>query len=74
MCTRKEIISADGSRRILIYSNARNLYRFDESVRVTENGVTYWGSPTMSGLYESAEAAEQAARLEIAWLQNPDPK
>ena len=68
----KEIKSADGSRRVLIYSNARNLFRFDESTRVTEDGVTYWGSPTMSGLYDSAEAAEQAARLEVSWLREQD--
>jgi hypothetical protein len=41
-------------------------YRFDDDEYVQDY---YWSPSYISGLYDSAEAAEQAAHIELPWLR-----
>ncbi len=65
----KHVLSADGKKRMLIME-AGNLFRFDEDTYVTEGGYTFWSPTHCSGVYDSAEAAERDARLELPWLRD----
>jgi hypothetical protein len=71
MPSSKEIKSPNGLHRVEIKSNAMNLWSFEEETYDTDgDGYTYWHVVRISGLYDSAEAAERSARLEIAWLRD----
>jgi hypothetical protein len=69
----KRVLSADGKQRMLIMAASGNLFRFDEDTYVTEDGYTFWTPTHISGLYDSAEAAERDARLELPWLRRRIP-
>ncbi len=62
--------SPDGLRRLIVEAEAGGLFRFTEETYETEDDYTFWTPSGQSGLYESAVAAERAARLEIPWLRS----
>jgi hypothetical protein len=66
----KCVLSADGKKRLLIYAAPGNLFSFEEHTYVTEDGYIFWSPSHGSGLYDSAEAAERDARLELRWLRD----
>ena len=68
--------SPDGKREVVIYQRSNGLFSFAEKFEDTEDmtdfglGIdTYWSVATESGLYGTADAAEQDARQTIAWLR-----
>jgi hypothetical protein len=78
MSTEKEIKRVprqDGKKRMLVVkSGLGNLYRFEEESYVTtEDGYSFWATSHVSGLYDSAEAADRAGRLELPWLREQNP-
>jgi hypothetical protein len=64
------IESADGRRRVTITVLPSGLFSFRAETFATEDGYTFWQGTHGGGLYESAEAAERAARAEIPWLRS----
>jgi hypothetical protein len=66
----REIKSADGLHRIVIEVNAMNLWHFRQEYFHEDDEGTYWFWVDSSGFYVSAEAAEQAARLQFPWLRD----
>jgi hypothetical protein len=66
----KRVLSPDGKKRMLVRTAYGDRFRFDEDTYVTEDGLSLWEPTHISGLYDSAEAAEQAARKEIPWLRD----
>ena len=66
----KQIDSADGLARAFIMANGHGQFRFSEEAYVTEDGYTFWRPNWESGLYDSADAAERAARSELGWLRD----
>ena len=66
----KRMSNLDGNRRMVILSEPGGLFRFEEESYVTEDGYTFWSCTNMSGLYDSAEAAERDARMELPWLRD----
>jgi hypothetical protein len=73
----KCIVSRDGERRMRVSLTPNGLFRFSEDTFVTEDPpaasmapLRYWGHSRMSGLYASADDAEQAAYLELPWLRD----
>ncbi|HEV7690434.1 MAG TPA: hypothetical protein VGO52_06420 [Hyphomonadaceae bacterium] len=73
----KCIMSPDGHRKVVILQGAHGLFRFDvlswqkyyeasaADLEPVEDGIWYGAE---SGLFESATAAEVAARQEVDWL------
>jgi hypothetical protein len=59
----------DGKARIFILERDDGFYRFEGEVVEHDMGEPYWTPCDISGLYESAELAEQAARKEVPWLR-----
>jgi hypothetical protein len=75
MMERKEIklvLSADSTKRVRIMATPRNLFCFEEETYVVEveNNDAFWSPTHVSGFYDSAEAAERAAFLELPWLRD----
>ena len=74
----KETVSHDGKRRLRIRQGPpSNLFRFSADERMEDTHpidgpIIYWYPIPFSGLYDSAEAAEGAARTEIPWLRDED--
>jgi hypothetical protein len=66
----KRVLSADGKHYMSIMAAPGNLFRFQEHSYVTEDDDTFWSPTHGSGLYDSAEAAERNARLELRWLRD----
>ena len=74
----KCIMSPDGHRKVVILRGGHGLFRFDvlswqkyyepseADLGPVEDGI--WGGDS-SGLFESASAAELAARREVDWLR-----
>ena len=71
----KTIESPDGKKRVsIVKSRVGNLFSFEEETHTTdEDGYTYWSPSYGSGFYDSAEAAERDARLELPWLRDKTP-
>ena len=69
----KRVLSEDGQQRMLVMAAPGSLFRFDEDTHVSKDGYTFWSPTHMSGLYDSAEAAERAARMELPWLRDKNP-
>ena len=65
----KTIERSDGKARLFIYERADGLYRFEGESEQEEDGEVFVAPSDFSGLYESAEAAEQAASMNIFWLR-----
>ena len=66
----KRIESRDGKKRVFITkSTVGNLFRFEEETYRTDEDGSYWNPSYGSGLYDSAEAAERDARIELPWLR-----
>ena len=67
-------VSKDGRRRVRVVKSSvgklfyfkEETYRFDDDEYVQDY---YWSPSYISGLYDSAEAAEQAAHIELPWLR-----
>jgi len=72
--TIKRIISKDGKHRLEIDVSLDGLYRYVTSDDRYRNDPNFqappeWTIDALSGLYESAKAAETDARAEFAWLR-----
>ena len=70
----KVIDSADGKHRVEIRSDGRYFRFIEESELWDEgygemSGFHYWTPTHLSGLYDSAEAAEADARATLDWLR-----
>jgi hypothetical protein len=65
----KAIERADGRARLFILERDDGCYRFEGEIVEHDLGEPYWTPCHTSGLYESAELAEQAARQEVPWLR-----
>lgn len=68
----KAFESVDGRARLSIIARDDGHYRFEGEVE-TEEDMVFWESDGESGLYESAEAAEQDARRTVSWLRDQSP-
>jgi hypothetical protein len=66
----KRVLSGDSKRRMVIRAAPGNLFCFEEDIYVTRDGYTFWSPTHGSGLYDSAQAAERDARLELPWLRD----
>lgn len=67
--------SLDAKRRLEIYDHEDGFYSYEEVYEAVEDipdyGLeTYWGISYVSGLFDSAEAAECDAKLGIPWLRS----
>ena len=65
----RQIDSADSLARVFIMANGQGQFCFSKDAYVTEDGYTFWRPNRESDLYDSAEAAEHAARPELPWLR-----
>lgn len=70
----ERVLSADGKKRVLIIAGSGNLFRFDEATYVTKDGYTFWSPTHGSGFYDSVEAAEREAGVELPWLRDKNSK
>jgi hypothetical protein len=61
----KRLESADGLRRADIQANGQGQFRFTEEPHLTEDGYSFWSPSHFSGQYDSADAAERSARMEL---------
>jgi hypothetical protein len=66
---------ADGKAYVDILLRSDGLYEFRGFVEAVEatgpnEGETYWSIAEHSGLYDTAERCEEAARLEVPWLRS----
>jgi hypothetical protein len=68
----KRVLSADGTKRVRVMETPRNLFCFEAETYVVEveNNDAFWDPTHVSGFYDSAEAAERAACLELPWLRD----
>ena len=67
-------VSDDGKRRVEVFDHQDGFFSFEESHETTDivpeyGSDTYWMTSHISGLYESAEAAERDARTTVPWLR-----
>ena len=71
-------VSPDGARKLDIFKKPNGLFQFEESIvelivepdaEVFEEGTTYWNCTHLSGLHESAEAADAEAKASLPWLR-----
>jgi len=67
--------SADGQRLVEVFDHQDGFYSYEESCEAVENipdlgPETYWMTSFVSGLFDSAEAAERDAKLGIPWLRS----
>jgi hypothetical protein len=68
------IVSKDGRRRMrVVKSPVGALFYFEEETYQFDDDEYFqdycWSPSYISGLYDSAEAAEQAAHTELPWLR-----
>ena len=71
----KRIPNLTGDRRMLVLTDRGELFRFDEETYVSQDGYAFWTCTHMSGVYDSARAAERDARMQLPWLRgNPFPE
>lgn len=68
--TIKRLQSKDGLLHVDIMRSPQGLFRFVEQTYITEDGHSFWTPVAVSGLYASAEEAEQAVRRELPWLRD----
>jgi len=66
--------SANGVRMVEVYDHQDGFFSFEESCEAIEDipdlgPETYWMITYVSGLFDSAEAAERDAQLAIPWLR-----
>ena len=67
--------SADGQRLVEIFDHQNGFFSYEESCEAIEDipdlgPETYWMTSYVSGLFDSAKAAEGDARLGIVWLRS----
>ena len=70
----------DGKSRLEIHAHENGFFSFTQTTEarldnpnLPEEMQTYWKIVHESGLYESAEAAENDARAMTPWLNKSDP-
>ena len=63
--TIKEIETDEGNRRIDLVARKDGKFQFYEYKQAVEEGRQYWQFVHMSGLYESAQTAEQDGRARL---------
>jgi hypothetical protein len=66
----KTIERSDGKARLFILERDDGLFRFEGEAEQEEDGYVFWAPCDISGLYQTADAAEQDARRMIPWLRN----
>jgi hypothetical protein len=66
----KTIERPDGKARLFILARDDGLFRFVAESEQEEDGDIFWAPSDWSGLYDSAERAEQEARSMIPWLRD----
>ena len=64
----KSIRSPDGLRELVIFRRPDGLFGFAGERFTEEDGDAFWEPAEISGIYDSAEAAESGALAEITWL------
>jgi hypothetical protein len=65
----KTIERADGKARLFIFGRDDGRYRYEGEAEQQEDGDVFVAPDGVSGLFESAEAAEQNAAVEVPWLR-----
>ena len=69
----KIITSADGKARVELLRRHDGLFEYRACVELVEDGLyggpPYWMPRAYSGLYETVEELEKAARLNVPWLR-----
>lgn len=65
--------SADGLHELVIFQRPDGCFGYVGERLTTEDGYTFWEPAEVSGIYETALAAEQAALAEITWLSGKIP-
>ena len=63
-------VSGGNGKRLVVLANSRGLFRFVEETCFTEDGYAFWCPTHFSGFYDSADAAERDARMELSWLRD----
>jgi len=66
----RQFSSADGLHRLVIFQRPDGFFGYAGDKLTTEDGDTFWEPAEMSGIYETANAAEYAALADVAWLHN----
>ena len=69
----QEFVSKDGLSRLAIYKRPDGLFGYAGERLTTEDGETFWEPCDLSGVHETAEAAERNARAEIPWFRSESP-
>jgi hypothetical protein len=65
----KTIERPDGKARVYILARDDALFRYEGEAEMELDGYTYWGKSAGSGLFETAEDAEENAYDEVDWLK-----
>jgi hypothetical protein len=71
----KTMSSPNGKRRAFIVHRSDNLFGFREEEQVSDYHNNPCWTPTRaspSGLFDTEQLAEQAARAELEWLKSSD--
>lgn len=63
-------VSNDGLHRLAIFERSDGRFGYAGEKLTTEDGQTFWRPCDLSGIHETAEAAEQNARLEVPWFRH----
>lgn len=69
----REFVSTDGLHRLAIFKRSDGLFGYVGDRLTIEDGDTFWEPCAASGIYESAEAAEQSAIAELTWFRGENP-
>ncbi len=64
----RQITSADGCRTLCIFRRSDGLFGYVGEKFTVEDGDSFWEPAEHSGIFETAELAEQAALAEVNWL------
>jgi hypothetical protein len=65
----KTIERADGKARLFIFQRDDGLFRFEGESEREEDVEVFVAPCDFSGLYKTAEEAEQAAQVDVLWLR-----
>lgn len=66
----KQFNSADGLHMLVIFQRPDGYFGFAGEKFTEKDGYTFWKPSEISGIYETALAAERAALADVAWLHN----
>jgi hypothetical protein len=66
----RSIWSADRKHRLEVFQRPDGNYGFVGLSQFTESGRTFWTPTEGSGIYETADMAEQEAVVAIPWMKS----